>query len=252
MRPRLLASLLLLAASAPAAAQMTPIRKLDCGPAGERYPACGATIEARGERTRGQVWTRTLIPKGSPSGDAAVQFDFPAKGDGEGYFGWAFQDMPPVSQGAVRYLRFRVKPLSPMKTGLGWGVKLFILGDAAVSENRIIGTWRQWCDGGCYKFHVDRNINGWEADVTEPSPDKWHAIQIRIRSSSTAAASDGGFDLYQNGKLVSKQNNRVIPTAGWEGTLGFGYYGTYGSGGEHVSYQVADFEYDDEFDETFR
>jgi hypothetical protein len=257
---------LLLACAAPASAQMTPIFRMNCGATGANYPLCGWSV-AVGDNTRGVYWNRSWVNGAGPNGEGVVQFDHVATSTvTEYYSGWSRQGLPQVSQGSTRYLRFKIKFLSPtnlpaaLTSKSGWGGKFIILGDGAdwspaPERTRFIANLREHLgDRANWMFRSEMNIDTHRTDHGPVSKDVWHSIQIKIRSSATTSSGDGYLYFYLDGANANENTPTVqsasgqINTDGWHATLGLGYYHlTLGPGGR-ASYQIAAFEYDDQFD----
>jgi len=260
---------LLLACATPASAQMTPIFRMNCGADGANYPLCGWSTTV-GENARGTYWNRRYVSGAGPNGEGVVQFDHVATSNVvEYYAGWASGGFPQVAQGATRYIRYKIRFLSPTNLPAaqpdkaGWGGKFVILGDGAdwspdPEHTRFISNIRDNLgDRSNWLIRSEMNIAGAPSrmDYAPVSKDAWHSIQLRIRSSSTRSTADGRLYMYVDGANASESTPTVqssggsqINTDGWHATLGFGYYFlTLGPNGR-ASYQVSAFEYDDQFD----
>lgn len=257
---------LLLACATPAAAQMTPIFRMNCGTNGAAYPLCGwgATV---GENYRGTYWQRQYVNGAGPNGEGVVQFTHIATSNVvEYYAGWAQGGLPQVSQGSTRYIRFKIKLIGPTNLPAaqpdkaGWGGKFIILGDGAdwspaPERTRFICNLRDFLgDRANWMFRSEMNVDTHRTDYAPVTKDVWHSVQIKIRSSTSTSSGDGRLSFYIDGSNANESTPTVqsatgqINTDGWHATLGFGYYFlTLGPGGRSV-YQVTGFEYDDQFD----
>lgn len=241
----------------------TPILRMDCGASGEDYPLCGFS-NTKGEESHGIFWERSYVPAAGPEGQGVVQFDhLESAVDAEYYAGWEWQDAPDVEQGATRYLRFKLKLLSPILwygpagPEQRFGGKLIILGDHEDELTRVISNIRSAPeDTGAVIFRTERNIAGapLRMDSEPVAPDVWHTIQIKVRSSSTLESGDGHLYMYidddnasESTPTIESSGDDQINTYGWTNTLGFGFFFQALGVGAHASYQVVDFEYDDEF-----
>jgi hypothetical protein len=251
--------------------QRTPLFRMDCGTGGSAYPLCGFSALANDDSSLGVHFRRSRIPGGSPSGSDAVQFDLlPVAAHLQHYLGWRLDRPPAVPQGASRYLRFRIRLRSPINYTAhsgGWGAKFVILGDTCESDfapTRVIVNLRD--AGGNYGAAIlstEQNIAGPPSRVDSPglAPDVWHSVQVKVRSSSSASANDAMLFFYLDGGNASESRPTGqssgpfrLRTDGWSGacSMGFGYFaGTTLRAGSNVSFQVADFEYDDEFDSSW-
>lgn len=250
------------------AQQSTPIFRMDCGVNGSAYPLCGFSALADEDQDLGVHFRRSRIAAGSPSGRDAVQFDMvPSRTHVQHYFGWRLDRPPAVPQGASRYFRFRLKVRSPIQYAgneSSWGAKFIILGDGCESHfpptRVIVNLGASATDVSRAFLRIEQNIAGPPSriDTAPLAPDVWHNVQVKVRSSSTASATDGMLFVYLNGDNRSEQAPTMqssgpfrLRTAGWSGdcSMGFGYFaGTTLQPGGSASFQVADFEYDDAFD----
>jgi hypothetical protein len=259
---------LLLACATPAAAQTTPIFRMNCGATGANYPQCGWQ-ELVGESSRGRYWNRSWVNGAGPNGEGVVQFDHIATSQVvEYYCGWAQNGLPQVPQGATRYIRYKIKFRNPTNLPAaqpdkaGWGGKFIILGDGAdwspdPEHTRFISNIQHMGDRVNWLTRSEMNIAGPPSrmDYGPIAKDVWHSVQIKIRSSTTRSSGNGrlfwyldGANANENTPTVQSSGDYQINTDGWHATLGFGYYFlTLGPGGV-ASYQVTGFEYDDQFD----
>ena len=257
----------LLGLASTAEAQTTPIFRMNCGSTGANYPVCGFTTTV-GEARRGTFWNRTWVPGAGPNGEGVVQFShIGTSTQAEYYAGWRFDAAPPVPQGQSRYIRYKIRLMSPVNLpaadGGGWGGKFIIFGDGAdwspnPARTRFISNLRS-VPGGLtqYLLRSEMNIDGPPSrmDQGNLTLGVWHSVQMKIRSSSTTSSGNGRLFLYLDGHNSSESTptsqssgDVQINTDGWHGALGFGYYfQTLGPGGSAV-YQVTGFEYDDQFD----
>jgi hypothetical protein len=242
-----------------------PIFRMNCG-GGASYPLCGfSTANPGGINGLGVYWDRKWVPGAGPQGQGVVEIEHrPQPTNVEHYLGWALVNPPAAPQGSTRYLRYKIKLLSPIAwQGVGgqqirFGGKFIILGDNGDEGTRIISNIRSSPTAGFSQvmLRTERNIQGAPSrmDTDTLAPDVWHSIQIKVRSSSTTSSGDGHLYTYVDGANASEATPTVqssgddqINTNGWTGVLGFGYYfDSLGMGG-HAAYQVIDFEYDDHF-----
>lgn len=274
------ATVLALAGGAvPAAAQMTPIVRLNCTAA--NYPACGATSHEFNTGTGahfayGRTWTAVFLPGAGPTGENVVELRMiplanPTAND-EFYMGWGWSltSQPTVPQGTAgrRYARAVMRILSPVNAigpgGGRWGGKLFILGEDGTNDQwRPLWNWRSnLLDNGDtgdpthLMFRTERNISAGRIDIYSLPMDQWLWVQLEITPSSTATATDASLKMYLN------QPNRATPTVqstgynwlttGWSGTsnsrVSFGGYAQAAMTGANVRVQIARFELDDQWD----
>jgi hypothetical protein len=259
-----------LALAAPAAAQMTPIFRMDCGTGGSRYPACG--FDYVYTEHEGRYFTRTRVPGGSPSGRDSVRMAaIPGSANAQYEWGWIYTPRTAVPQGATRYIRWRFKIVSPVRwravNGNAAGGKLVILGNTCEksphSPTRVISNLD--ASGGTTPFlRTEQNISGPPSRLEITSglqADVWHNVQLRIRSSSTASSTDGLLSQYQNtananeGSPTAQSSGGFnLKTTGWstvgcaDSGMAFGNTFNALASGENFVIEVADFEYDDQFD----
>lgn len=242
-----------------------PLFRMNCA-GGASYLLCGfSTSDPGSVNGLGVYWTRQWVAGAGPQGQGVVQIEhIPRATQVEHYLGWAVERPPPAAQGSTRYLRYKIKLLSPIAWhGVGgpdirFGGKFIILGDNGDEGTRIISNIRSSPTAGTTNvmLRTERNIQGPPSrmDTDTLTPDVWHSIQIKVRSSTTTSSADGRLFTYIDGANASEatptiqsSGNDQINTNGWNGVLGFGYYfDSLGIGG-HAAYQVIDFEYDDHF-----
>jgi len=261
----------------PAAAQTTttPFFRMDCGTNGSNWPLCGFDVA---DTNATEYYRRTRIPGGSPSGSDAVQFDFIPTTDTNldfGY-GWALSRasaLPPVPQGAARFIRWRLRINEPMywrtASDSRWGSKIVILGNncenGSHQPTRVIQMLRGpggsvW-DRAILNSSQNIDTDGVsDAGPVDPVPvGRWVNIQLKIQSSSTTSTPDGRISLYidNNNEAAPTMQSRggfVLKTSGWSPATCSASWIAFGSSarevmaGANLSFQVADFEYDDEFD----
>jgi hypothetical protein len=253
------------------AQQSTPIFRMDCGTGGSAYPLCGFSALAADDAANGVHFTRTRVPAGSPSGRDAIQFDLiPSGSHVQHYLGWRWDRPPAVPQGASRYFRFRLRVRSPISFAgneSSWGAKFIILGDTCESNlaptRVIVNLGASATDVSRAFLRIEQNIAGPPSriDTSPLTPDVWHSVQVKVRSSSSESSADGLLSVYLNADNRSEGSPTLqssgpfrLRTAGWSGDcpVGFGYFaGTTLRPGGRASFQVADFEYDDAFDASW-
>ena len=241
-----------------------PLFRMNCAD-GASYPLCGfGSADPGSVNGLGVYWDRKWVPGAGPQGQGVVQIDHrPQAVNVEHYLGWALTP-PPVPQGATRYLRYKIKLLSPIAwfgvggTATRFGGKFIILGDNGDQGTRIISNIRSspTLGPGSSMLGTERNIQGPPSrmDTEALAPDVWHSIQLKVRSSTTTASGDGRLFTYVDGANASEatpttqsSGDDQINTNGWNGVLGFGYYFDCLGIAGHAAYQVIDFEYDDHF-----
>lgn len=261
-------------------AQRTPIVKSDIRAA--TAPNFGCDVW---DRTNEGAWyTLKLVPGGSPSGKDSLRFEgIPTKALGDHGWGCSFSNSlePSPKQGAARYARWRVKYVSPVNwrsdnRGGRFSAnrrtapdKQFILGNtcehAPYAPTRVI-LWQYAAPPDRKKplLALTQNI-GDGTDFLPVPVDTWLNVQIRIQSSSTDAASDGTLSIYVNNNDVNKptasEKGLHVRTAGWgpdtcQGSMivwGDGSYNPLSAEDPTTSHimELADFEYDDEFDASW-
>lgn len=239
--------------------------------------------------TASGYWTLEIVPGGSPSGNSSLKVTFlqvdcvPVC---QRQFGprWTSSLPAAPAQGATRYVRFRMKIYD---NGLmNWRSdatasgespnnrsapdKLFILGNLSGGcggndTSRVITHLRAPYPDRDYPLIKTEQgtFSGGEAQTERLGVDSWLSIQIKIKSSSTTTAADAEISTYVNNDNESEPDHEfdgeVITTNGW-GTAGCGnsqiVFGD-GSGNSlsdqdptsYAVYELADFEFDDEFDD---
>lgn len=215
-----------------------PFARLDCGPNGEAFPLCGAT-RAIGRDSVGVKWQRSYV-----AAEHAVEIAILPGSTGEGYYGWTFEGLSAPAAGATRVLRFRLKPVGPIKWA-DWGAKFIILGDDSGDDaDRVIATMKMY-DGKPH-INIDKNIDGNYA-YAFLAPDEYTSIQMVI------APADGdryNFKVYRDGKLVSTSRAFSINPTGWR-EVGVGLYGRFANGNGGLRYRFKDFELSDEYDPNY-
>lgn len=212
------------------------------------------------------AWRLTHLPAGGPRGAPAVDITMLGVTDPpENYVGW-FRDLAgiDVPQGATRYLRMRIRLVSPIQyrsvgNAGSWSTKLVILGDGGESSQRVMWNLRSGPSVSEPVFVIEKNIDGGATRITtQPLPvDTWIAAQLELRSSTTPSSGDARFRLYlgpDNANPATptyESGSFSISTADWDAILGLGYYCDYMRPGGNVRFQISAFEYDDEFDPTW-
>ena len=250
-------------------AQTTPIFRMDCGVNGSEYPLCGFDVY---DTAAAQYYRRTRVPAGSPSGNDAVQFDWiPSTNTNVDFgYGWGLtraSALPPVPQGAARYIRYRVRILAPLNartlSDSRWASKVVLFGNncenAPHQPTRVIG-FHDTGGGSDYTrmfVRAGQNIGPSTANLPLVAG-SWMNIQIKAQSASTTSATDGYVALYLNNNNEGAPTDRAagIPlrTSGWSPSTCAASWTAFGSSareitaGSTLSFQLADFEYDDAFD----
>jgi hypothetical protein len=253
-----------LAVVAPAAAQTTPIFRMDCGAS---WPNCGFAYTYT--EHEGQLYRRTRLAGQAPSGRDAVRMTF-LPGSGQFEWGWLWVPRDAVGQGNTRYLRWRFRIVSPVRwrasNGNNVGGKLVILGNlcekSPYSPTRVISNIEGRSDGAFLR--TEHNISGppSRTDVASLAHDTWHSVQMEVRSSSTSSQSNGLLRMFLNAANASPSSPTgqssggfALRTDGWataggcaDSNLAFGNTFNAMASGENAVLDVADFEYDDQFD----
>lgn len=253
-----------------AQAPTTPIFRMNCTAAS--WPRCGFDF-AYTER-EGTHFRRERLAGQAPSGRDAVRMTALVN---SGQYEWGYIYIPRVAvpQGALRYLRWRFKLVSPIQwrasNGNAAGGKLVILGNlcekSPYQPTRVISNLD--ASGGTAPFlRTEQNISGPPSRIDTTNGlalDVWHHMQVRVRSSSSASASDGLLSVYLDDANRSESTPtgqstggfRLL-TAGWstangcgDSSIGFGNTFNALASGQHFVIEVADFEYDDAFDPTW-
>ncbi len=239
-----------------ALAQMTPLARLNC--TASTFPACGW-----GPANANPYHTRQLIAGGGPSGQDVVQFTHvPTSTHAQYYFGWFGPALPNPSAGAVRYVRVKLKvvpPISLLGSGDVWGAKFIILGDGGDSSARVICSLT---DNGVSSYTLavmcSRNIDGppnATSRVELRADGSWNSLQFEFRSSSTSSSANGQLKVWHNSNTYSSPTRQSglfqLNTTNW-GNVNVGFYaGTTVAPSGRVVFQLADVEFDDEFDSSY-
>lgn len=241
--------------AAPAAAQTTPLARLECT-AGSNYPSCSGW----GPWGPNQYHTLRVVEGAGPSGQQALQFDqVPATAHAQYYMGFSrnIGSTPPA--GTTRYLRLRIRPLTPINlVGVAdvWTDKFIIVGDGDNAGSRVICHLR---DNGVSEqtmaLSCSRNIDGPPnaTGLVQLNAGQWNHVQIEMRSSSSGA-SNGRLAMWLNAansnyaSPTSQSGGMSLGTNNWQ-NVNIGFYANATiSGSGRASYQIADFEVDDAFD----
>jgi hypothetical protein len=256
MMPLVLAAFATLLPSS-ASAQTTPLYRFNCTT--QTWPACGLTLVPDSQYVR-----RTLRLGAGPQGQNASEWDHvPQDHQFQYYFGWGTPGgLSSVPQGAARYLRMRIRVLSPvdLRGNQGpWQAKFFIVGDGTGdSTSRIVGHFGV---GGVNDVDVytgaSRNIDGYPnaAPGVLLSPNVWHSVQYEFKSSTTGSSGDGRMRIWLDGananfnSSTTQSGSFQLNTTGWN-TIAIGRIShTTLSPGGRIVYQIAtDWEWDDQFD----
>jgi hypothetical protein len=258
-----------LATTADAQSQTTPFFRMDCGTNGSNWPQCGFDVS---DTSATQYYRRTRVPAGSPSGSDAVQFDFiPTTATNLDFgYGWALSRasaLPPAPQGQARYIRYRVRVLSPLNamnnSDSRWASKLVILGNNCESgthqPTRVIGFLDTGGNSDYTRMFTRAGQNIGPSSVNLPlALGQWMDIQIKAQSSSAASATDGYVALYVNNNNeatpTGRSPNISLRTSGWSPSTCPASWMAFGSSAREIrtgavlAFQLADFEYDDAFD----
>jgi hypothetical protein len=241
--------------AAPAAAQSTPLARLECT-AGSSYPSCSGW----GPWGPNQYHTLRVVDGAGPSGQQALQFDqVPATTHAQYYMGFSRNVGSTPPAGTTRYLRLRIRPLTPINlAGVAdvWTDKFIIVGDGDNAGSRVICHLR---DNGSSSqtmaLSCSRNIDGPPnaTGLVQLNAGQWNHVQIEMRSSSSGS-TNGRLAMWLNaansnyGSPTSQSGAMSLGTNNWQNVnIGFYANATISSSGR-ASYQIADFEVDDAFD----
>jgi hypothetical protein len=267
-----------------ASAQTTPIYRsnFDSGAKPFGFHSWDDRVEDLPQNTR-RYYRQQLVPGLSPSGHAALRITALRVG-GAGDAGWGGRfngeaTAPP--QGAVRYARWRIRYISPINwrsdscatpPNCGSNVrttpdKLFILGNTCENSpyqpTRIIyWQYADYPNRANPLANFSQNIGPSAGGFMPLGVDTWLNVQVEIRSSSSTTAGDGQLKVWVNRNDYSNPNQdsgRSIPikTAGWGRNtcssshivFGDGSYNPLSTdGATNAVQEIADFEYDDQFD----
>lgn len=257
-----------------AAAQTSPIYAWSVTSAGKPY-GCASW----GDGQEGVWFTLSRQATSLPiSGHDYLRIAFIPNNDlGDDGMGCAFAgESSSVAQGAVRYIRFRVRYNSPINwrsdnSGGAYSAnnrtapdKLFIMGNTCGTPTRMIA--HQYAEGPDRDTPILRFTQGTggaaPADWLPIPVDQWNNVQLKVLSSSDGSTSDGATYIYLNndaeGSPDASEVGQLITTTGWS-TAGCPSSGIiFGDGSMNplsdddvttaAVNDYADFEYDDEFD----
>jgi hypothetical protein len=234
------------------------------------YPECGFDIETTYPGSGVAPHTKALVTDGSgPGGRNYVRITFQEGGAGDGSWGWGILNTnwlalePTIAQGAVRYVRFRIRVPTPFdwtNASGGAGTKFIdfaqLAGDTSRAVTQLFGTVVGQLD--LYPYKGGGGGPGERLD--DIGTDTWHNVQLRYVSSSTETATDGEIHVYLNA-----DNDSVSTPTG--SASGFAWDVEGWPGGDHADaflsigsiispitaesdfvLDFCDFEYDDEFD----
>jgi hypothetical protein len=248
----------------------TPIAKLDCSVS---YPGC----DSDAYNSAGNAdFTRQNLGAVGPNGETVVRTTLVAQTPSTAEFdtnawGWI---VPSVAQGQCRYHRLRIRFVAP----LDWedessgrvGVKMVNQGTTgALDGNRFIANVRSDLfpteddhDPAHILNRSEQNINGGDTriDYHQLGADTWYALQWRICSSTTTSSADADQDLWVNNNTFGSPSASAVGGFNWD-TTGWGDGATptvqldliaQGPGASNSAiYDIADYEYDDEFDSNW-
>lgn len=275
MRRTLLTAIFLLTCASTSLAQMTPIWKLTCTQA--TYPLCNATSHEFNTGTSGshfmygKTWDAQLVVGGGPNGENIIRYHLIGWNNAADEFymghGFSLANQPAVPQGAKRYIRMIIRidgPVNWFGPGGGRvGGKLAILGsDGLPDQWRLLWNARSnldaFDDGDPLHamFRIERNISAGRLDLRTLPIDEWIYLQLEVKTSSTASATDAWMKLYRNTNDINAPTFTTTgynwqPT-GWGGNsdarISIGGYWQPAGVGSNVRFSLAAFEYDDEFD----
>jgi len=256
-------------------AQTTPLFRMDCGSNGSNWPQCGFDVY---DTNATQYYRRSRVPAGSPSGSDATQFDWtPTTATNLDFgYGWGLTNagrLAPVPQGGVRYIRYRLRINAPVNwrtaSDTRWASKIVILGNTCENgthmPTRVIQMLRSHGDSIWDRTYLDfsQNIDTGGPGAAGPygvlPVGQWINIQLKIQSSSTTSNADGRLSVYYNNNnegapTMRSSSGIVLKTSGWSPSTCSGSHMIFGGSarevmaGANLSFQVADFEYDDAFD----
>ncbi len=274
MRRLLLATLVLLPATAQA--QMTPLFASDIRAATDTL--WGFSNNDQSFFTDAWTVTRVTGPAGGNTDDAIRIVGIATDRD-EQDGSHLYTSMPEatVAQGATRYFRMRIKVNSPIRwpsnvsgtNANSSGGKVALLGNGCgLSGDRVIFTIFDPGDSnrdGPVALRIDKGVST-EADIdTFLTPDQWESFQFRMIGGTTAVSTDASYAVWKNNDTVGSPTATATGFA-WNNT-GLGQTSTGGAGCQlqwgvdafnhladdtfadaNFSIEIADLEYDDEFD----
>lgn len=244
--------------AAPAAAQMTPLMRLDC--TASNFPNCGWGAWGIGQGNA----TQTLRPGQGPQGQDAVEFTILAGGPRQFYMGWSGGSGGAVEANAVRYYRFRI--FAPGPTGQirgyvqGLESKFIIHADGADNGSRVICGLR---DNGMtpdtLAFECMRNVDGQQHGTVKQALTLgvWHSIQVEARSGSNGVIRVWIDNNNYSSPTATSQHSAGSPfslgTMNWNNfAIGFYQGVTTTLSSPVVAFRLADdAEFDDQFDPTW-
>jgi len=229
--------------ASPAAAQMTPITTINC--TSSNFPNCGWSLRGSNPHyTLTQVGNGARFALTPGSASSLTQF----------YMGWGTA-VPQASQGQSRYIRFRIRvsgPVNPAGVGDVWTDKFIIFGDGGDATSRVIIELRPGASNNL-STRIQKNISGDEArsGTVDIPNDQTVALQFEARSGSA-----GRVALWMNNDNYSAPTTTSpdfsLSAAAWN-NINVGYYSNASlSSSGRVTFEVTDFQFDDQFDPNWR
>jgi hypothetical protein len=238
------------------------------------FPGAGDNIT----NNDGFFFNVTELATGGPDGGPCLQFDHiadtdqtPAQGGTLQYnFGWGVNGIAAASAGAARYVRFKIRIATgfnmlawhPVNVGEEdtWQAKYWELGPGGTDSNsRILGhlgdTDAQHPTNGnvLVGCQVGIESNEIRRGLVAGS---WHAVQVRIQSSTPVDAVNGHIAQWIDNDTVGSPNdqtiNQIINTEHWdEFTFQLITHTVLKSPGGALSYRIYDVQLGDTFDASY-
>jgi hypothetical protein len=236
----------LVAAATPASAQMTPFIRMNCS----TYPSCGWQNTV----PENAYHSRRLLSNFGPNGEPSVEFTQLPSQPYQYYLGWNANLNHSTPGGTVRYARFRLRfPQAGV-----WSAKFFILGDGDNNLARVICELRDnGISSSTIAIKCTRNIDGVPNTTAlhNLSLNAWHNIQVEMQSATTTSSGNGRLKIWVDSgdyNAPSSQSSlQQLNSTNWQ-NVNLGYYaGTNGSSSSQVAFQIAAFEFDDQFDPSW-
>ena len=244
----------------------TPIAKMACGTAGAAFPTCGA--DSLGNETHLNVfWSRSYQTGVGPNGEDAYRITHIGTTDTaqEYYHMGLHWGVPAVGQNTCRYFREMIRFNAPIDwnddAGGRFGMKHVMWGqDGTNDSSRGIYNLRSdlTVPGDVHEpsqvlIRVEKNVDGGNTrtDVHDLTSATWYYVQIEMCTSVTSGSSDASIKVWVNNNTYASPTAQNGAGFAWPALdlnlVRLGFYGeSLGVSGD-AQYDIAKFEYDDQF-----